>query len=94
MSLPFSKHYVTSKQHKLKFDKSSVRSKEVLELIHPDVCEASVLSLEKAKYFVLFIDDFSRRSWVYPIKNKSNIFPVFKHFKAQIKLKSGKRIKC
>jgi transposase InsO family protein len=48
----------------------------------------------RSKYFVSFIDDYSRRLWVYPIKKKSDVFPVFKVFKAQIELESGKKIKC
>jgi hypothetical protein len=44
-----------------------------------------------AKYFVSFIDDYSRRLWLYPIKKKSDVFPVFK---AQIELDTGKKIKC
>lgn len=31
---------------------------------------------------------------MYPIKKKSNVFLVFKEFKAQIKLEYEKRIKC
>jgi len=43
---------------------------------------------------VSFIDDYSRRLWVYPIKRKSDVFPVFKEFKARVELETGKRIKC
>ncbi|GJT82694.1 retrovirus-related pol polyprotein from transposon TNT 1-94 [Tanacetum coccineum] len=52
------------------------------------------LSLRGAKYFVSFIDDYSRGCWVYPIKKKSDVFEVFKVYKAQIKLDSGKKNKC
>jgi hypothetical protein len=31
---------------------------------------------------------------VYPIKKKSDVFPVFKALKAQIELETGKKIKC
>ncbi|GKB73268.1 retrovirus-related pol polyprotein from transposon TNT 1-94 [Tanacetum coccineum] len=54
--------------------------------------QAPVLSLEGAKYFVSFIDDYSRRCWVYLIK-KSDVFEVFKVYKAQVELDSGKKIK-
>ncbi|KAH9659545.1 hypothetical protein KPL70_023885 [Citrus sinensis] len=47
-----------------------------------------------AKYMVTFIDDYSRRCWVYPIKKKSDIFPVFKEYKVRVELESGKKIKC
>ena len=63
-------------------------------MIHSDVWESPVSSLGGAKYFVSFIDDYSRRIWVYLIKKKSDVFPVFKEFRAQVELESGKGIKC
>lgn len=83
-----------SKEHRLKFNTSNSRSKGVLELVHSDVWQAPVLSIGGAKYFVSFIDDYSRRCWVFPIKKKADVFPVFKVFKARIELDSGKKIKC
>nr|GEU62256.1 Gag-Pol polyprotein [Tanacetum cinerariifolium] len=56
--------------------------------------EYSVQSLGGAKYFVSFIDDYSRRCWVYPIKKKSDVFEVFKVYKAWVELDSGTKIKC
>ena len=46
VSLPFCEHCVTSKQHRLKFNSSTARSKVILELIHFDVWQAPVISLE------------------------------------------------
>nr|GEU60287.1 retrovirus-related Pol polyprotein from transposon TNT 1-94 [Tanacetum cinerariifolium] len=66
----------------------------VLELVHSDVWQASVQSLEGAKYFVSFIDDYSRRCWVYPIKKKPDMFQVFKVYKAQVELDPENKIKC
>ncbi|KAK0597651.1 hypothetical protein LWI29_027264 [Acer saccharum] len=43
---------------------------------------------------VTFIDDYSRRCWVYPIKRKLDVFEVFKASKARVELDSGKKIKC
>ncbi|KAH9689170.1 Integrase catalytic domain-containing protein [Citrus sinensis] len=94
VSLPFCKHCVTSKQHRLKFSRSIARSKCILDLIHSDVWESPDISMGGAKYMVTFIDDYSRRCWVYPIKKKSDVFPVFKEYKARVELESGKKIKC
>ncbi|GJR76718.1 gag-pol polyprotein [Tanacetum coccineum] len=82
------------KQHHLKFKTSNFRSVYVLELVYSDVWQAPILSLGGAKYFVSFIDDYSRRCWVYPIKKKSDVFEVFKVYKARVELDSGKKIKC
>ncbi|GJY33553.1 gag-pol polyprotein [Tanacetum coccineum] len=58
------------------------------------IVEAPVLSLGGARYFVSFIDDYSRRCWVYLIKKKSDVFEVFKVYKARVELNSRKKIKC
>ncbi|KAK9090791.1 hypothetical protein Sjap_023968 [Stephania japonica] len=94
VSLPFCEHCVTSKQHRLKFNTSNSRSKAILELVHSDVWQAPVTSIGGANYFVSFIDDYSRRCWVYPIKRKADVFGIFKVFKARVELESGKKIKC
>jgi len=94
VTLPFCEHCVTSKQHRLKFSTSTTNSKCILDLIHSDVWQAPVVSLGGVRYFVSFIDDFSRRCWVYPIRRKADVLAVFKTFKAQMELESEKKIKC
>ena len=84
---------MTSKQHRLKFNRSIARSKHVLDLIHSNVWESPEMSLGGLRYFVSFINDYSRRLWVYPIKKKSDVFPIFKDFKARVELESEKTIK-
>ena len=53
----------------------------------------SPLSLGKSSYFLLFIDDYTRKAWVYFLKNKSEAFDCFKRFKAVIEKESGYEIK-
>jgi hypothetical protein len=43
VTLPFCEHCVTSKQHMLKFDTSTTKSKCILDLIHSDVWQAPVV---------------------------------------------------
>nr|GEW85307.1 retrovirus-related Pol polyprotein from transposon TNT 1-94 [Tanacetum cinerariifolium] len=93
VSLPFCEYCVISKQHRLKFKASNSRSVSVLELVHSDVWQAPVQSLGGAKYFVSFIDDYSRIYWVYPIKKKSDVFEVFKVYKARVEIDSRTKIK-
>jgi hypothetical protein len=78
----------------LKFGTSTSTSECILDLIHSDVWQAPVVSLEGARYFVSFIDDFFRRCWVYPIRRKADVLAVFKTFKARVELESKKKIKC
>ena len=51
----------------------------MLELVHSDVFGATKFpSLGKSVYYVSFIDDFSRNTWIYFIKKKSKVFDRFK----------------
>lgn len=71
------------------------RAKKPLELIHSDVCgPISPSSFGKSNYFLLFIDDFSRKTWVYFLKQKSEVFEIFKKFKATVEKESGLKIKA
>ena len=45
------------------------------------------------KYFVTFIDDFSRKIWIYPIRAKSKCFDKFNELKALVKKDCEKKIK-
>jgi GAG-pre-integrase domain len=54
------------------------RAKKVLELVHTDICGPITPNLlGKHRYFITFIDDFSRRTWVYFLKEKSEVFFYF-----------------
>ena len=52
-----------------------------------------VPSLGKSLYYVSFIDDFSRRTWVYFLRQKSEVFSKFKEFKALVENQTNKKIK-
>lgn len=45
-----------------------------------------------ARYFLLFVDDFSRKMWVFFLK-KSDAFFEFQNFHAAVENESGRRIK-
>jgi hypothetical protein len=57
------------------FPSTEHRSKGVLDLIHFDVCGLmSVESMSGSRYFVLFTDDYSRKTWIYFLKTKDGVF--------------------
>jgi transposase InsO family protein len=41
---------------------------------------ALIESYDNFKYFVTFIDDFFRATWLYLLNSKTEVFPIFKHF--------------
>ena len=53
----------------------------------------NVPSLGKSVYYVPFIDDFSRNTWIYFFKKKSVVFDRFKEFKALVENQIEKKIK-
>jgi transposase InsO family protein len=46
-----------------------------------------------ARYFVIFIDDFSRKNHVYLFKMKGKVLDKFKGYKALVENQTGKKIK-
>ena len=50
--------------------------------------------LNKNEYFVLFIDDFTKMTWIYFIRYKSQVFEEFKIFKKLAEVKSGCKLKA
>lgn len=75
--------------------KSTWRAKEVLELIHSDICgPINPISTTGKRYILCFIDDHSRKAWVYFIQEKSEAFNLFKVFKKKVEVETGRSIKC
>jgi transposase InsO family protein len=83
--------YGKSKQ--LPFPSSSRITTSPLELVHSDVWMSPSLSLGGSRYYVIFIDDFSRFCWVYPLVQKSDVFISFVKFKALVENQLCTRIK-
>lgn len=67
----------------------------MLELIHSDIYgPISPSSTSGLRYILCFIDDHSRKAWVYLLEKKSEAFNHFKIFKKMVETKAGKVIKC
>ena len=75
---------ILGKQHRLAFNSgNSRRARYPLELVHTDLVDPmQATSIEGSTYFMIFIDDFSHRTWVYFLKSKSEAFDKFLEFKA------------
>lgn len=70
------------------------RATQPLELIHSDVCgPMPEASWGGAKYFVTFTDDYTRRSFVYLIRNKNEVMSCFIYFKKLVEKQLGLSIK-
>ena len=82
--LSFCEGCVEGKMHRAPFKPvGEIRSTRKLQLVHSDVCgPMPTESIGGRRYFVTFIDDYSRCCAVYFIKHKSEVFEKFKEFKA------------
>jgi hypothetical protein len=69
------------KSRQLSFSDSSRESTAPLEILHYDVWSISTPSLSGCRYYVIFIDDFTRLCWMFPISNKSDVYSTFVEFK-------------
>ena len=94
LDFDFYENYIYGKQNQVSFPSSSKRAKQILELVHSDVFGlVKVSSLGKSMYYVSFIDDFSRNTWIYFLKMKSKVFDRFKEFKALVENETEKKIR-
>jgi hypothetical protein len=60
------------------FPRSESRSKGILDLINSNVRGSmSVASMQGVSYYVTCIDDFSRKTWIFFMKNKDEVFIQF-----------------
>jgi hypothetical protein len=82
-----------AKSKKLPFLISSRISNFPLELIRSDVWTSPVKSISGCKFYVLFVDDFSRFTWLFPLKHKSDIFVCFFKFKCLVENLLSRKIK-
>jgi transposase InsO family protein len=63
-------------------------------LIHTDICDPITPgSFSRKEYFITFIDDYSRKCWVYFLEKKSEAFETFKKFKVMVEKTTGKNIR-
>jgi len=91
----FCEDCVLGKHQRASFPKTiEYQVKEQLGLVHTDVCgPITLVSFSGKRYFLTFIDDFSRKTWVYFLKEKSEVFGVFKKFKVLIENETSTKIK-
>jgi len=80
-SCQFAKHHRSSSSPRI-----NKRASFAFELVHSDVWgPCPVVSKHGFKYFVTFVDDYSRMTWIYFMKNRSEVFSHFCAFCAEVK---------
>jgi transposase InsO family protein len=81
------------KYTKTTFPSSDRRVVGILDLIHSNGCgPMSSAYLSGFEYYVTFIDDFSRKSWILFMKTKGHVFKQFQEFKSLVENQTEKQI--
>jgi hypothetical protein len=69
-------------------------SSKPLKMIHSDVWTTKIESIGGCKYYASFINDHTKKVWVYFMKHKGEVFQHFLNFKAMVEKEKGVNIKC
>ena len=83
-------HCKLTKSHKLPFFHPKSTTSHPLQHIHSDVWGPSVLGFI---FYVVFIDDFTKYTWLYHMKTKSEVFSKFIQFKITVENEFDFKIK-
>ena len=83
-----------AKQPKKTCPSVTLRVSNLLDLIHTDLGDLKQTMTRGGKrYYVTFIDDHSRYTKVYLIRNKDEAFPMFQQYKAEVENQLNRKIK-
>jgi len=87
-------HCLHGKMHKLPFPDSKFVAHSPFEFVHTDLWDpAPQNSVNGYKYYVLFVNHFTHFTWLYLLKNKSEVFSKFLIFKVIVKNQFSTTIK-
>ena len=88
---------INGKQHQDRIPKKTTwRATKKFELIHADICGliTPTSNSNNKRYILIFIDDYSRKAWVYFLVEKSEALNSFKCFKTMVEKETGLFVKC
>jgi transposase InsO family protein len=93
--LDFCKFCILGKQNRVQFKTATHKTEGILDYVHSNVWgPVRAASRGGHVYFLTFIDDFSRKVWIYFIRHKSETFAKFKLWKVEVENQTRRKIKC
>jgi hypothetical protein len=81
-----------AKSHQLSYPVSTSRSTAPLELIFSDVWGSAIDSFGCKKYYVSFINDYNKFTWIYLLHHKSEVFKFFVEFQSLVERMLNRKI--
>jgi histone deacetylase 1/2 len=81
-----------AKSHQLPYPISTSVSTAPLQLIFSDVWGPAPTSVGRHDYYVSFIDDYSKFTWIYLLKKKSDAYAAFVNFQQLVERKLNAKI--
>ena len=93
--LKFCEDCVYGKNHRVSFGPAQHVTKDKLGYIHSDLWGSphNPPSLGNCQYFISFIDDYSRKVWIYFLRKKDEAFEKFVDWKRMAENQSDRKIK-
>jgi len=93
--LEFCEDCVYGKQHRVSFAPAQHVTKEKLAYVHSDLWGSphNPASLGNSQYFISFVDDYSRKVWIYFLRKKDEAFEKFVEWKKMVENQSDRKVK-
>jgi transposase InsO family protein len=85
---------IKAKSHRSTYPLSNTKALAPFNLIHTDVWGPSpIISKAGYRWYIIFVDDFSRLTWLYLLKTKEHVKEIFRIFITMIRTQFEKNIK-
>lgn len=84
---------IENKMHNLPFENNRNKSKKILEIVHTDLNGPhATTGCNGEKYFLTFIDDYSKAARIFAIKSKNEVYDCFVQYINEVENLTGKTI--
>src|ERR1700744_2552763 len=91
---PYCENCTYGKMSVTPFSKKSLTSiSGPLDLVVADICGPMPSSISGKRYFIAFVDVYSRYTWVYYLKNRSDVSNILPEFHKRVERESGKMLR-
>jgi hypothetical protein len=84
--------FLRAKAHQLPYSMSNSVSTAALELIFFYVWRFAIDSFGNKKYYVSFINDYNKFTWIYLLRHRSEVLQFFKEFQSLVELMFSHKI--